>query len=231
MPRLPRSKGKVYYVALPTAPPAQAMQAAHFFSIDTQLVYWNFFLDFGPLNLGQLYRFCQMLNSKLQNQELANMKIYYFSGTHPHRRTNAAFMICAWAILYMNKSPEEAYRPFENIYPAFTPFHDATPVTCTYHLTVFDCLCGLAKAKYHNFFNFETFDVDEYEHFEQVENGDLNWIQEGRFVAFAGPHESREMTPDGYRTLTVEDYAPYFRKKGVDLVVRTRRIPCIISLP
>jgi cell division cycle 14 len=28
--------------------------------------------------------------------------------------------------------------------------------------------------------------VDEYEHYEQVENGDLNWHQEGKWLAFAG---------------------------------------------
>ena len=38
----------------------------HYFSIDEELVYWNFFLDFGPLNLGQLYRFCTILKNKLE---------------------------------------------------------------------------------------------------------------------------------------------------------------------
>ncbi|KAH8078809.1 protein tyrosine/serine/threonine phosphatase [Aureococcus anophagefferens] len=46
------------------------------FSIDDTLVYWNFFLDFGPLNLGQLYRFCTMLNAKLQSPELRDKVIY-----------------------------------------------------------------------------------------------------------------------------------------------------------
>lgn len=32
-----------------------------------------------------------------------------------------------------------------------------------------DCLRGLSKARAHGFFDFEDFDVDEYEHFEQVE--------------------------------------------------------------
>lgn len=49
------------------------------------------------------------------------------------------------------------------------PFHDASPCPCTYELTVLDCLKGLAKARSHGFFDFEDFDVDEYEHFEQVE--------------------------------------------------------------
>ena len=92
------------------------------------------------------------------------------SGTHPHRRTNAACLICSWAIIYLNQTPDEAYAPFRGVYPAFTPFHDATPITCTYHLSVYDCLCGLAKAKALKFFDFETFDPDEYEFYEQVKN-------------------------------------------------------------
>jgi cell division cycle 14 len=33
----------------------------------------------------------------------------------------------------------------------------------------------------------EGFDVEEYEHYEQVENGDLNWIVPGKLMAFSGP--------------------------------------------
>ena len=49
------------------------------------------------------------------------------------------------------------------------PFHDASPCQCTYELTVYDCLKGLQKAVMHNFFSLESFDVEEYEYFEQVE--------------------------------------------------------------
>jgi len=37
-----------------------------FFSIDTTLHYEPFFSDFGPLNLGCTYRFCEMLSAKLE---------------------------------------------------------------------------------------------------------------------------------------------------------------------
>ena len=74
-----------------------------------------------------------------------------------------------------------------------------------------------------NFFDSENFDVEEYEHFEQVENGDLNWIVYGKFLAFAGPHDTRTITPDGYPTLTPADYIPYFKKKGLSLVVSWQR--------
>jgi hypothetical protein len=36
-------------------------------------------------------------------------------------------------------------------------------------LNILDCLRGLVKARANNFFNFDDFDVKEYEYFEQVE--------------------------------------------------------------
>ena len=45
------------------------------------------------------------------------------------------------------------------------------------------CLQGLAKAKQTGFIDWHlpnsTFSLEEYEHYEQVENGDLNWILPG----------------------------------------------------
>ena len=112
-------------MALPSIPIAHPQK--HFFSIDNELVYWNFFLDFGPLNLGQTYRFCSMLNSKLADSRLKDKVIYYYSGTHPHRRANAAFLICAWCVLCLDKSADEAYRPFK---AAATPFPPWVSFVC-----------------------------------------------------------------------------------------------------
>mmetsp|Transcript_11730 Transcript_11730/g.24001 ORF Transcript_11730/g.24001 Transcript_11730/m.24001 type:complete len:416 (+) Transcript_11730:55-1302(+) len=212
---------RLYYVALRSIP--KDTNTAHFFNIDNELVYWNFFLDFGPLNLGQMYRFCTMLNQKLQSERLKRKVIYYYSATHSHRRANAAFLISAWSMIYLNKTADEAYRPFSNVYPPFPPFHDASPCVCTYNLTVLDCLRGIDKARAHKFFDFSKFDCDEYEYFEQVENGDLNWHIQDKILCFAGPHNTREVSREGYRTLTPEDYIPYFKKKNVKLVVRLNK--------
>lgn len=186
----------------------------HYFSIDNELVYWNFFLDFGPLNLAQLYRFCTKMNQKLM--AFADHIICFYSGINPAKRANAVCLICSWQVLYLKRSPEDAFNGFRLTTPsacsgtttttsnadqvsakrkadagasgarngasnppvisrsnptssALPPFHDASPCACTYDLTVLDCLRGLAKARRYNFFDFENFDLDEYEHFEQVE--------------------------------------------------------------
>jgi protein-tyrosine phosphatase len=48
----------------------------------------------------------------------------------------------------------------------------------------------------------------------------LNWIVKDKILAFAGPHFRRNVSPEGYCTLTPQDYIPYFKKKHVALVVR-----------
>lgn len=100
----------------------------------------------------------------------------------------------------------------------------------------------------HGFFDPDSFDVDEYEYFEQVEvrrnctrtlrrshrnlhlfctsdtqNGDLNWIVKDKILAFAGPSYERHVSPEGYCTLAPSDYIPYFQQRNVGLVVRLNK--------
>jgi cell division cycle 14 len=94
----------------------------HFFCIDNELVYWNFFLDFGPLNLGQTYRFCALLNNKLSDPRLKDKVIYFYSATNPQKRANAVFLLCAWGLLCLDKQPEDAFAPFKSIAGTFPPW-------------------------------------------------------------------------------------------------------------
>jgi len=87
-----------------------------------------------------------------------------------------------------------------------------------------DTLRGLQKARECNFFSFDRFPIEEYEYYEKVENGDLNWIIEGKFAAFAGPHAASTVeSTTGYQHLTPEHYVPYFQHRNVSLVVRLNK--------
>lgn len=67
-------------------------------------------------------------------------------------------------------------------------------------------------------YDFKTFNVKEYEHFERVENGDLNWIVPGKFMAFMGPIEKRDENQRyGHHP---DKYTPIFKKFGVKRVIR-----------
>ncbi|KAJ1452948.1 dual specificity protein phosphatase [Pelagophyceae sp. CCMP2097] len=212
---------RLKFVVLRDPPPTHT-PGAHYFSIDELLIYWNFFLDFGPLNLGQMYRFCALLNGKLNAPEHQGKVLYFYASAHPHRRTNAAVLIACWSIIYLGWTPEQAHAPLRQLNVSFALFHDASPCQCTFEVKVLDCLEAVHLALRHRFFNYETFDAAEYEHYEAVEHGDLNWLVDGKFLAFAGPHDKRS-NQDGYPTLTPGDYCPYFRQKNVSLVVRLNK--------
>lgn len=50
--------------------------------------------------------------------------------------------------------------------PPFCPFRDAAYGMSTYHLTLLDCLHAIDKAFKLGFFDFNDFDVEEYEYYE-----------------------------------------------------------------
>jgi cell division cycle 14 len=70
----------------------------------------------------------------------------------------------------------------------------------------------------HDWYNIKTFNVKEYEHYERVENGDINWIIPGKFAAFMGPVERRE--PGQRSGFTPEEYCDIFKTWNIKKVIR-----------
>ncbi|XP_065070297.1 dual specificity protein phosphatase CDC14A-like isoform X2 [Rhopilema esculentum] len=214
-------KDRLYFATLRIKPRSNA--TTHYFCVDEELVYENFYADFGPLNLAMLFRYCNKLNKKLKSFSLSKKRIVHYTSYDSRKRANAAFLIGAYAVIYLKWAPEDAYRPLvSGCNPPYLPFRDASFGNCTYNLTILDCLNGVQKALENNFFDFGTFDVEEYEHYERVENGDLNWIVPEKFLAFAGPHEKKKIE-NGYPLHSPESYFEYFRKHNIRTVIRLNK--------
>lgn len=205
----------VYYTAV-TTDPAPCPRTIYF-SVDNKLHYNNFYLDFGPLNLGCTFQFCAVLDKMVLSALETRRKIVFYSSPDAAFRANAACLLCCWGVLSNQMRPEDAIAKFAPM--KFPPFHDASPIECDYKLTIVDCVRGLQRAVSLGYVNPSTFDVREYHHYEQVEHGDLSWISP-KFLAFAGPHDTFAASPDGYVSLTPEHYIPYFKQKHVTLVIR-----------
>ena len=90
-------------------------------------------------------------------------------------------------MVILKMKAHEAYDKFFEYQVALKPFRDASKGDCFYQCTVIHCLEGLEVALANNWYDYDKFDVREYEHYEKVENGDLNWIVPGKFIAFMGP--------------------------------------------
>jgi len=214
---LPR---RLYWVALHSTPKCSAN--SHYFCIDQELLYEPFFADFGPLNLSMVYRYSKVLEAKLSDPQLQGKRIVHYCSHDPKKRANAACLVCAYQVIVMGKTAEAAYEPFRGIYPPFLPFRDATCGICTFHLTIMDCLKGLEHAIRCGWFDWSRFDVDSYDFFEKVENGDMNWIVPNKFLAFAGPCPT-PTDADGFPAFMPEDYVSIFREAGITLVVRLNK--------
>ena len=210
-------EGRLYWIS--DKKPPQKQSNAFFFNIDKDLVYEPYSADFGPLNLACTYKFVTELEKLLQNSEFGTAKIFHHTSLDRSKRANAAYLMGAFQIIVLNRTAEESWKPFAKIQPAFADFRDASAGMCSYKCTILDCLRGLEYAVKLKWFDIKTFNLREYEYYEKVDNGNLNWIIPGKFIAFSGP-SSNERDADGWRTFTPEDYVPIFKKMGVTLVVR-----------
>ncbi|XP_075566133.1 dual specificity protein phosphatase CDC14A isoform X4 [Pelecanus crispus] len=88
-------KDRLYFATLRSKP--KSTVNTHYFCTDEELVYENFYGDFGPLNLAMLYRYCCKLNKKLKYFSLSRKKIVYYTSFDQQKRANAAFLIGAYA--------------------------------------------------------------------------------------------------------------------------------------
>jgi cell division cycle 14 len=68
----------------------------------------------------------------------------------------------AFMIIILKRSAADAWKVFNPYHNKFTPFRDATMGTCSYKCTILDCLRGLEYAMKLNWYNYSTFNVQEY---------------------------------------------------------------------
>jgi len=202
-------------------------QGSTAFCVDNELIYEPFFADFGPLNMGQAYRFCEKCDALVRDAEKRNARVYFLAQAQPNFRANACVLIGIYQVMVLGRSAEEAIRLIEGFGP-FQPYRDASCGPSSFPLSVQDCIRGMDRANKAGLVSFlplgqpSGFHPEEYEHYEQVEHGDLNWIVPGKIVAFGGPHAKRTEFY-GYRTLVPEDYHDYFHRRGVSAVIRLNK--------
>ena len=149
--------------------------------------------------------------------------MYMYTYSRGDTKANSCVLIGAYLILYKDMSVQDAYKHFVR-YAPFLPYRDASCGISTFNLTVLDCLKGIYRAKVtglidHHLGVNSNFNFDEYEYYEQVENGDMNWIVPSKFLAFSGPTSKREPCY-GFYTKIPEDYTEYFNANGVKAVIR-----------
>ncbi|GAA5845160.1 hypothetical protein JCM9279_005457 [Rhodotorula babjevae] len=209
---------------------AVADEGVHWFSVDDQLVYLSFYQDYGPLNVGCLYRFCLHLHSLLNAPEHAHQRIFLYSSDEPDKKVNAALLMALYAMVVMRWSVADVLHPLSCL--ELQPYRDAGYSRADYHLHPQHILYGVHRALQHQLLDLSTFDLAAYEAAEKVETGDWNWITPG-FVAFASPVEAgwsaggqtpkKGGAPGAKINRAFRNVLDEFESKGVKVVVRLNK--------
>lgn len=203
----------MYLGAFDTEPPAS--NSAVYFTIDDALPYNSFHHDFGPLHIGHLYRFAVMLHDIFWEADKDGKAVVLYSGTDPRLRANAACVLCCYMVLLQSWPPHLALAPIAQADPPFMPFRDAGYAVADFVLTIQDVVYGVWRAKEQKLLDLTTFNLEEYELYERVDQGDFNEIPP-HFVAFASPVQ----TDDEPMSHSFAQVLDYFESHDVKLVVR-----------
>ena len=84
------------------------------------------------------------------------------------------------------------WEKFSSLEPSpFMGYRDATYVRSTWDLQLVDCWRGLVKGLQFKLINFDTFNPDEYDYYDQPQQGDMHVMVPGKFIAFKGPTNRR----------------------------------------
>ncbi|KAI0773815.1 phosphatases II [Fomes fomentarius] len=212
-----------------------------YFTIDDQLLYLSFFQDWGPLNLAMVYKACILIHEILQDPAIMSYRIVLYSSSDPRKKANAALLMALYVMIVQQRPPWEAFHPIAEL--EFMPFRDAGRGRSDFNLSIQDCLWGIYKAMQNGLCDMNEFDIEDYEYYEKVENGDWNWLTPN-FIAFASPvdptwikrekekreQENQAIAPPSSPTKAValqrklptpfQNCLDYFERQGVKLVVR-----------
>jgi cell division cycle 14 len=181
------------------------------------ILYVPFAYDFGPPSIAQMYRFCRAMDKLLANE---NNRIHFYSlSSNPRNSSNAVVLMASYCILKLGWSALRTEELFSALCSFLECYRDASEGTATYRLPPDVCFHALEKGSKLGWINLDTFNYEEYTFYEQVENGDFNWIVPDKFIAMCSPTTVAKRS-DVAITHTPDYYIPYFKRNNVTAIVR-----------
>lgn len=175
------------------------------------------------MNIGHLYRFAVIFHEILNDPDNTNKAVIFYSSTSTRQRANSACMLCCYMVLVQGWTPHQVLQPLAQVDPPFMPFRDAGYSNADFEITIQDVVYGVWRAKEKRLIDLHSFNLESYERYEHVENGDLNLLTSD-FIAFASPQEdSRSMGTTSSKSHLNQPFRSvlkYFVNNNVQLVVR-----------
>jgi len=181
------------------------------------ILYIPFAYDFGPPSIAQMFRFCKVLDKLLVKE--SNLIHFYSLSSDPKNSSNAVVLMGSYCILKLGWSALKTEECFSALETYLESYRDASEGSSTYRISVSVCFSALEKAFKLGWLNLSTFDYNAYTFYEQVENGDFNWIIPDKFIAMCSPTTVAKISNTTV-THTPEYYVPYFKAHNVNCIIR-----------
>ena len=99
---------RLYYMVVRQLP--LDSETCHYFCTDEVFRYYNYFLDFGPLNISQIHSFCTVVSlypfflpfypRKMKSRKFKNKKLCYCSRSDPKLMINSVLLVCCYLVLF-----------------------------------------------------------------------------------------------------------------------------------
>ena len=174
--------------------------------------------DFGPLDLPTTHRYINFVD---ESCDADSVIIHVTDYRRPTQCANSAYLASVYALIRFKMAPREIGSKFAAVPPTIIPaFRDASRASkCSFPITIEHCCEAIAESIRHGWIDWDDFDVETVERLQHVEYGDLNWIVENKFLAFAGPSADC-VDEDGLEVHPPSYYAPLFKSLGISDVIR-----------
>ena len=185
--------------------------------------------DFGPMNLGKVYEFCEIIDQKLKQ---TNLLVALVSPCDSKDLTNAVFLLGAYMVMLLDNDVPAILAYLDTLLKKTIPFKNVSRVSSNFGLYVQDCLAGLQKAKCLGWIDFRqgSFDASEYNHLDSPLNANLHEVVPGKFVVMRGPRDlpagvlwrdtAREDGSFSHREFSPRHYADILAQFDVQAVIR-----------
>ena len=200
------------------------------FQPKSAISYHPFCDDFGPMNMASIVEFASELDREYSKHP--DSKIIFCVESGKRNLTNAIFLLGAHMILKEDMTAKEVAARFDRLdVTLLEPYRDATFCEPDFDLHLIDCWRGLAKGKEQGWVRFGGsraiwggINMKQYAYFDDPNNGDLQEVVPGKFIAFKGPLDIGAFdyrdSASGLRTFSPAYYADIFRDLGVSTVIR-----------
>lgn len=209
---------KLTWMSAKFPPGGRVLNSDLVFSIQ-EYAYTPFQSEIGPIDLCSTIHFCKTLEKMLSE----GPTVHYCS-VKSAEKSNGAYLMCAFIVLVLKQTPQQAWENFQNLPVLFLSYRDITPGLCSYKCSILHCIQVLYKATKIGWIKYAEFNVDRHRDTYSLEKGDISWIVPNKIAVFSSPcSEPRDFT--GVRNYTPEDYSAIFSRIGVRTVIRLDGYP------